>query len=407
MADIVVNISRESAGVTRAGFGIPLILANTAHTYETYTTLAQVETDFATTTTVYKLANALKTQEFDIPTIAIAGVSYTEENTVGAETLTNTAGNTYSFANTFIQVNSIAGLSDGSGPIADADIDSIDYSAGTITFTGARTGSVTVTGYTSFNDPAAFITLLNTLVADSRDFYGILTEGTNYRLQDAIDNWVATQTKIYAIRTQLKPADQPITFGTRTAVYYFTQTDEYPDAAVFGQVLPKDPGSVTWKNQVVTGITPEILNSDTITAAALVTARYNTIVRSFGNIVTTNGFLAQTLFIDQARTQDYVKIRMEENIANLLINNDKIAYDDIGIAQVVSRVEATLNDATENGIILRDAGGNPQFTVTSVARADIPAQDITDRVLRTVSFSYVEAGAIEGATITGRIVAEL
>ena len=407
MADIVVNISRVTAGITRAGFGIPLILTNTAHTFETYTTLAEVEADFATTTTVYAMATALKSQEFEVPTIAIAGVSYTEENTVGAETLTNTAGNTYSFANTNIEVNSIAGLSDGGGAIPDADIDSIDYVAGTITFTGARTGSVTVTGYTSFNDPAAFTTLLNTLVSDGRDFYGILTEGTNYRLQKSIDTWVATQTKLYALRTQLRPADSPVSFTTRTGIYYHTTSTEYPDAAVFGQCLPKDPGSLTWKNQTIVGITPEILTSTTVTATALETARYNAIIRSYGVIVTSNGFLAQTLFIDQQRSQDYVKIRMEENIASLLINNDKIPFDDTGIVQVVSQVEATLNDAFDNGIIAADAGGQAQFTVTSTPAADIPQQDKTDRVLRTVSFSYIEAGAVEGAEITGRIVASL
>ena len=405
MADIVVSILRQTAGVTQAGFGTALILTNTLHTYEEYSNLSELAGDFATNTTVYAIASALLGQDIQPQKFAVAGISYTEENTIGSETLTNSAGNTYDFANDNVVVNSIQGLSDGSGPIADADIDSIDYEAGTITFTGARTGSVTVTGYSYYSDPSGFSTLLNTLVADNRDFYAVIQEASGYAAQKEVSTWTATQTKIHFIRTTLLPAAYPATLSSRTGVYYHTTANEYAEAATAGKGLPRDPGSLTWKNQIISGVTANTITGANLTA--LEAGRFNTIFRSYGNVVTSDGFLQGTLFIDQTRSQDFVKLRMEENIASLLISNDKISYDDIGIAQVVSVVESTLNTAFENGIIASDAGGQAQFTVTSRRRADIPQADIDARVLRTVTFRYIEAGAIEGAEITGRIVASL
>ena len=405
MADIVVNISRQEALVSQVGFGVALIVANTQHTYTEYTSLTSLESDFATTTTVYKMAQGLLAQDVSPSRFAVAGIAYTETNNVGAETLTNTSGNIYSFANQEINVDSITGLSDGGGAIDDADIQTIDYAAGTIEFTGARTGSVTVTGYTYNSDAAGFTTLLNQLVTDNRDFYLVLQEAENYTAQKVVSDWAATQIKIHFIRTQVLASAYPVSLGNRTAVYYHLGTDEFADALVAGVGLPKDPGSLTWANQVVTGATANTLTGTVI--SDLTTGRFNTIISMFGRTITNNGFLQGTLFIDQTRTQDYVKITLETNIAELIIINDKIAYDDTGIAQVVNAVDKTLNEATDDGIILRNAIGQGEFSITSVPRANISDDDITSRTITTVEFEYVEAGAIENATITGRIVRAL
>jgi hypothetical protein len=61
-----VTITREGAGVSQAGFGIPLILGpNAAHadTSRLYTSLTGVLTDFASTTDEYKAAQAMFAQD--------------------------------------------------------------------------------------------------------------------------------------------------------------------------------------------------------------------------------------------------------------------------------------------------------------------------------------------------------
>ena len=405
MADIVVNISRQQAIVSQVGFGKALILANTQHDYEEYTSLTDLANDFATTTTVYKMAQALLRQDLSPSSFAVAGIAYTEVNNVGAETLTNTSGNIYSFANQEVNVSSIQGLSDGNGAIDDADIQTIDYAAGTIEFTGARTGSVTVTGYTYNSAATGFTTLLNQLITDNRDFYLVLQEAENYTAQKVVSDWAVNQVKLHFIRTNVLGSLYPVSLGERTAVYYHLGTDEYADALVAGVGLPKDPGTLTWANQVVVGATANTLTGTVI--SDLTTARFNTIISQFGRVTTNNGFLQGTLFIDQRRTQDYVKITLEANIGDLIISNDKIPFDDTGIAQVVSSVDKTLNQSTENGIIARNLSGQGMYEITSTPRAQVPQADIDSRTITTVTFQYIEANAIENATITGRIVTEL
>jgi len=336
MADINVNLIRQTGGVTRAGFGTALILSSTAHDYSVYEDLASLSNDFATDTTVYGIAQTLMSQPIQPQQFAVAG---------------------------------------------------IDYAAGTDPVT----------------DLSAF---LDTLVADDKDFYVVLQEQDDEASQEEVSTWADANIKLHFVRTDTLPSASTISsWGSRTAVYYTTQIEEYPDDAAAGYGLPRDPGSLTWENIEVSGITNEVLTGTVKTE--LEDARYNFVVKSYGRVVTSDGFLQGGLYIDQQRSQDFVKLRLEENIAQLLINNDKIPYDDTGIAQVVSVVEKTLNQAFRNGIIASNAGGQALFTVSSVPRADIPQQDIEERILRTVTFEYVEAGAIEGAEITGRIVASL
>jgi len=192
------------------------------------------------------------------------------------------------------------------------------------------------------------------------------------------------------------------TWGSNTSIYYTTQTEEYPEMAALGFGAPRLPGSLTWKNAELSAVTAEALSGTIL--LELSTARYNVVINSYGRIVTSSGFLQGNLYIDQQRSEDYVDIRLEEDVAALFINNDKIPYDDSGIAQIVSVFENRLNQVFRQGIIAANAGGQALFTVTTVPAADIPQEDFDDRVLRTLSFSYVEAGAIEGATVTGRIV---
>jgi len=408
LGDIVVNITSQTPGLSQDGFGIALILANTTHTYKEYSSISEVEVDFLSSTTIYKMANAIFGQEIKPTKIAIAGINYTEENTITTETLTNVSGNTYSFANTYIKVGSITGLEDNGVPIPDSDIDNIDYLNGEITFLTAKTEPVTVDSYVTYLEATGFTTLLNTLVQDGKNFYVVLTEGNGYRLQQEVNTWILTQYKLYFIRTDVLPSVMPITFGERTAIYYHETADEFPDAAIVGACFPKNAGSVTFSRQILSGITANVLTGATITE--LTNNRYNTIIREYGSIVTNNGFLAENYYIDQIRDRDYIKFTMEENIARLLIDNDKIPYDDTGIAQVVSQVTSSLNQAFQNGVIASTANNQAKFSVDFLSRAEIATQypqDIINRTLTTVTFSYVEAGAIEGATINGTVVIEL
>ena len=255
-------------------------------------------------------------------------------------------------------------------------------------------------GVDAVTDLSAF---LDTLVQDSKDFYFVATETDDEPSQEEVSSWAGAYAKLHFVRTDVLPSASTVsTWGSNTAIYYTTQADEYPEMAMLGRGAPRDAGSQTWKNAELATITPEALSGTTLTE--LEDARYNVVINSYGRIVTSNGFLQGNLYIDQQRSEDYIDIRLEEDVAKLFINNDKVSYDDNGIAQVASVFESRLNQAFRQGIIAENAGGQALFTVTTVPAASIPQQDFDERVLRTLSFKYVEAGAIEGADVTGRIV---
>jgi len=335
MADINVNIVRETGGVSQAGFGTALILSSTAHAYTVYTSLADLVADFATDTVVYKMASALMGQAIKPERFAVAGVEY------------------------------------------EAGVDPV-------------------------TDLSAF---LNLLVADGKDFYAVLQEQDDMASQVEVSTWVGTQVKIHFIRVDVLPVAYTGTLSNRTTVVYTSIAGEYPECAIAGYGLPRLPGSLTWKNVEISGVTSEVLTGSD--ANDLEAGRFNYVRKYYGRKVTSDGLLQGNLYIDQQRSQDFIQLRMEENIAQLLINNDKVPYDDTGIAQIVSVVQKTLNQGFRNGIIASNKGGQALFNVTSLSLADIPQSDIDARVLKSVEFEYIEAGAIENATITGRIVTTL
>lgn len=74
--DVSVTINRTAQTTTQSNFGLPLILAtNAVVAYAKYTTLAEVEVNFADTTNAYKMASAIFDQ--GLGEIAILGIDYT------------------------------------------------------------------------------------------------------------------------------------------------------------------------------------------------------------------------------------------------------------------------------------------------------------------------------------------
>lgn len=258
--------------------------------------------------------------------------------------------------------------------------------------------------------PDDLVAFLNEVINKDNDWYFLLCDISTPAVIKVLSSWINTQDKMYVTRTNLLPSIFKIEINSeRTSIYYHKADDEYLDAATVGQCAPKKAGSLTWKNQLVKGVTPNSLS--TTEFGEIRKTRWNTVVRSYGQVVTSDGYCTATLFIDQRRSQDFVKYRIQENLAALLIFNDKIPYDDRGISQVVSTVESALNLAFNNGIIATKADGKtPMFEVKAKTReeiANINPQAINNRVLEDLTFSYVEAGAIEKTFITGQIVMNL
>lgn len=78
--DVEVIITRETAALTQAGFGLPLILATNADVpYGEYTDIASVADDYDETTAAYKIAARVLGQAPSPPMVAMVGVEYDPE----------------------------------------------------------------------------------------------------------------------------------------------------------------------------------------------------------------------------------------------------------------------------------------------------------------------------------------
>jgi hypothetical protein len=91
MNDIIVNITDQTRPITRTGFGKALILGVTAEIdgtkdeYKEYTSLTEIQEDYANTTEEYKAAKALLSQDPRPDVIAMLNVTRTTPDAVPAD----------------------------------------------------------------------------------------------------------------------------------------------------------------------------------------------------------------------------------------------------------------------------------------------------------------------------------
>ncbi|AIQ61857.1 hypothetical protein PSTEL_00650 [Paenibacillus stellifer] len=194
----------------------------------------------------------------------------------------------------------------------------------------------------------------------------------------------------------------------RTAVIYHEDIANYPDAAWVGAVGSLPVGSVTWKDWTLIGIDPLDLTASEL--AAIHAAGANTYVTKAGRNVTSEGKTVSGSYIDLVHSQDYVVFSIQNAVQTLFGSvqdqRQKVPYDNTGIAMIEGQVRTVLQRAFKNGMIATDDDGQPQFTTTFPRASEVDAADKAARRYPDGKFSFVLAGAIHSASITGTITFE-
>lgn len=157
-------------------------------------------------------------------------------------------------------------------------------------------------------------------------------------------------------------------------------------AAWMGRVLPKAAGSVTASAKTLSGITARTLTR---------TQRTNLIARNgngyesvAGQSVTFFGTVGSGEFFDVVRDLAWLEDDIKSGVFEALVANDKIGFDDLGIAVIEARVRASLKRAKDRRIITET------YTVTVPLAADVATIDKTARKLPDVKWSATLVGAI-------------
>ena len=164
----------------------------------------------------------------------------------------------------------------------------------------------------------------------------------------------------------------------------------------------KEVGSFTYKNMSLKGVYAD----ESITKAQLEEyhgINVNAYVHKAGYDCTSEGKLANGQYIDILDAKDWLITQIKYRLQQLLIINDKVPYDDNGIAMLESVVVDVLKEAYDNGMIAESEDGGGAYTVNFAKRSETKSSDREQRQYMEGKFSFDLAGAVHTVTVNGVI----
>lgn len=421
-----VNISRSAATISRAGFGVPMILGQHTRFGERiryYTSLAGMVSDgFLTSDAEYKAAAALMAQPIKVTrfgigrrTAPVAQVLTVDVTTVANATLytvtiNGVLCNYTSDADataTEIRDGLIAAIN-GSSQASKVTAALVDADSFTVTsdvlgeaFSFAVTANLTGTLTTPNNGPAEDIQAVRD---EDDDWYALMLtsrtvadirltaahiEGLR-KLFLACNEDAAVLTGVSTdIASVLEAANY-----FRTAFLWSGDQENFTESRLAGARLPLDPGSETWNFAQLAGGTPDLLTAGQITNLENKKANYFQTVA--GVSIVQNGQVAGGEWIDVIRGIDWLQARISERVYGVLISVPKVPYTDAGVAQIQMALEAQLTEAVRVGLL-------SSYTVSVPKVADVDPADRQARLLPDVTFNGTLAGAVHAVEINGTV----
>lgn len=250
---------------------------------------------------------------------------------------------------------------------------------------------------------------LNKMAVEHNDFYFLLLASRTKAEIEETAAWAGANKKLYITQNDTAETVTNITnmagniASSRVGIFAhdggIAAEDPYVDAAIVGRIAPLLPGAVTWKFKKCNGVpVASFVNAD---VSLLHSANVNTYVKKMGVLQTSEGKATDGSYLDIQRSKDWLSAKIEEEIFALLVNSEKIPYDDTGIAQVVSKLKSVLKLAVKRGVIAKDENGNGMWSVNIPRRADIPANTIANRILPDINFTAYVAGAVHNVLVNG------
>lgn len=431
-----VNITRETASVTQAGFGTPLILgpnaafANTAP--RTYESLLEVADDFDSSDDEYKAAQKIFSSN---PKVKQIKIGKRLANVAQVRTITPTAVNNFQYDVTIDGVL-YSYTSDGSATVSEivaglialinADVNAVVTASGSTTLiltadnagrsfsssVGTNLAQVSTTANVGVGESLAGIS------STDDDWYGlIITSKSDGDVLEAAA-YIEAVRKIFGIsRSDAEIYDASETDDIfsklmnanyfRTFTFYSGDAANFPEAGMFGRFLPTVPGSEQWAFKTYAGVTIDVLSSTQI--SALKGKNVNFYTRVAGVSVSQEGKTAGGEWIDTIRLIDLLVARMQEAIFGSLVRNLKIPFTNAGVSVIENDVRGVLSQNQKTGGIAPDEVDPdtqeliPGFTTSFPRVADVPANDRAARRLTGGTWTARLAGAIVAADINGTV----
>jgi hypothetical protein len=430
----VINIIKETASLTKVGFGTLMIVAyhtKFANRSKSYGSLSELVTDgFAVTDPVYLAAQALLSQNPRVRTFKVGRralaptqahiVTCTAKNsTLYTVKLNGTAFTFTSDANATdeeVAAGLVAAINLGSVPVTAAD--NLD---GTFDLTGdvpgaiytlevsdgAMEGLLEVKNTTT--DPG-IATDLNAIVTEDDAWYGFVLDSNGQAEIEAAAAWAEARIKLFGAST----ADSDVLDSgastdvaselagdelVRTFLWWHAKPEQYIAAAIFGKLFPRIPGSITLAHKQLSGITVDKLTSGQQSTLEDKSANYYISQHGRGN--TFWGYTPGGEWVDITHGNDELQSLLEQEIFGYLASNEKVEYTNQGAGGIGGVIEGVLRRKEREKFLVRDS------TVVTVPDVDDPAQvssvDKTNRLLPNVQASARYAGAVHKVNLDVRL----
>jgi hypothetical protein len=170
--------------------------------------------------------------------------------------------------------------------------------------------------------------------------------------------------------------------------------DPIPEAAYFGKMLTKHPGSATWKFKELQNVPTYELTQGQVSKVESKNATWYMTTADVP--MTAEGKTAAGEYIDVIHGLDWLKARIHNLVFTPMVQQDKIPYTDEGVQIIVSALRAALEDGKKYQILA-------SYDISYPAVADIAANWKAERTLPDINFTGALAGAIHKTIINGTI----
>ena len=440
---VVVDISRETARITKQGFGTSLLTGEHFHTADrvvTYTDPADMLTDgFLSTDNLYIAAVKLMSQELspenfkigrklttvnEIQVITIDALDSAGTFTITLGDGTPTAPIAYDAATGAIEsaielltgVTSVTatGTLDSSLTLtiefdgADAATPFATFSMDVSSLTGVTTATTTTTSHGETAD-TSWTVALNAIRAFDDDWYFSINDTRADADIQEIAGWIEalSTTKIYffasdaadilaAPLTDIISVLKALSYD-RSVGFYSGDEANFPEAAWVGGQSPEDPGSITWKFKNLVGTVADDLSSSEVSILKGKSANfYETVAGQ--SVITSEAVVVSGEFIDIIRGVDWLTAQIAEAVYTRLINEKKIPFTDQGIAVIETELRNQVNNAIDIGLLI---AGTEAYTIPLASA--LSTADKAVRLLDGIEFSANLAGAVHKVSITGKL----
>ncbi len=182
---------------------------------------------------------------------------------------------------------------------------------------------------------------------------------------------------------------------TRTTVIFDAGTAPGSKAAAWaGGMLATTPGSANWAFRTLVGETPSTL-TDAQTTAIL--AKNGNYYISMSNIsITYNGAVPSGSYLDVTVGLDWLANTIQVDMMTLLKTQDKVNFDDGGIAQAANVLGGDLKLGVQNNVL-------SSYTVTVPKASSFSASQRQTRNLTGLNWTGQLAGALNKITVIGNV----